>query len=76
MSKSLGYNFDKALIKSGHYYPRGFSEIDDEQTIIRRGLANLFSKKPPFFPVWIVNAPQPQPIDKNGVQEEDKTSAG
>ncbi len=41
MSKTLGYSFDKVLIKRGCYIPKGHGDIELEQTFIRRGLARL-----------------------------------
>jgi len=42
MAKVLGYNFDKVLLKRGCYIPKGHGDIELEQTIIRRSLAELF----------------------------------
>lgn len=59
MALYLGYAFDKVLIKRGHYYPRGYGEIEEEQMIIRQGLVKLFQKKD-SLPViaWVVPVPE------------------
>lgn len=41
MGKSLGYKFDKALIKRNIYSPRGHWEIEQEQKLIRMSLIEL-----------------------------------
>ncbi len=62
MSVRMGYNFDKVDIKRGHYYPKGYGDIETEQMIIRQGLANIFQRKE-MFPIiaWIANQPNQQP---------------
>jgi hypothetical protein len=61
MSVRMGFNFDKVYIKRGHYYPKGYIDVETEQRIIRQGLASIF-KKEAAFPVfaWVTNGP-PQP---------------
>ena len=41
MSKILGYNFDKVLLKRGCYIPKGHGDFELEQNFIRRGLVRL-----------------------------------
>ncbi len=45
MAKSLGYNFDKVLLKRGCYIPQGHGDIEMEQFFIRKGLVELFLGK-------------------------------
>lgn len=42
MSKLLGYNFDKVLLKRGCYIPKGHGDIENEKNFIRRSLVELF----------------------------------
>jgi hypothetical protein len=66
MSIRMGYNFDKVHIKRGHYYPKGYVDIETEQRIIRQGLADIFQHKA-AFPIfaWIAGEP-PKPQDETG----------
>lgn len=60
MSIRLDYRFDKVHIKRGHYYPKGYVDIETEQRIIRQGLVNVFEKNKPLpVLVQVANA-QPQ----------------
>jgi hypothetical protein len=43
MSQALGYGHDKAAIKAGSYYPRGYGTIEDEQHAIREGLLEVLA---------------------------------
>ena len=42
MGLSLGYKFDKSLIKRNIYSPIGHGQVEQENDIIRRGIANIF----------------------------------
>ena len=44
MSQSLGYRFDKVLLKRGCYIPKGHGDTELEQLFIRRSLIDLFQK--------------------------------
>ncbi len=70
MSLRMGFNFDKVDIKRGHYYPKGYGDIETEQMIIRQGLAKIF-KKEAFFPVMAWVAP-PRP-NTSGTKEKSQT---
>jgi hypothetical protein len=65
MAIRLDYRFDKVHIKRGHYYPRGYVDIETEQRIIRQGLVNIFENNKPL-PVFalVANAPPPSSEDK------------
>ena len=41
MGKSLGYDFDKVRIRKGIYVPRGHGDLDLENRVIRRGIAEI-----------------------------------
>lgn len=41
MGKSLGFSFDVVHIKKGIYSPEAHAQIEDENTLLRRGLINL-----------------------------------
>jgi len=59
MAVYLGYKFSKVDIKRGHYYPRGFGDIEQDQLIIRKGLVRLL-KHESFFPIYaVVSEPPP-----------------
>jgi hypothetical protein len=59
MATFLGYKFSKVDIKRGHYYPRGFGDIEEDQIVIRKGLVKLF-KHEEFFPIHaVVTEPPP-----------------
>ena len=67
MSKALGYDFDEVAIKRGHYYPQGLGQIEDELTIVRKGLVDVFTGKK-LFPI-LAFLPQQQ---AGGETETDK----
>lgn len=54
MSKSLGYKFDKVMLKRTAYSPIAHGDMEFEQQIIRRGLASVFSGNS-SFPIYVVN---------------------
>ena len=68
MAQTLGYDFDKVAIRRGHYFPKGLGDIEDDQYIIRRGLAEIFSGKK-LFPV-LAFAPQSNPIQNKENQKQ------
>lgn len=45
MGQSLGYKFDKALIKRNIYYPSGHGKMEKENELIRQGLLNILENK-------------------------------
>ena len=64
MAKHLGFDFDKTHIKNQAYYPEGYGSLEDDQTVIRKALAETLAGKRPF-PIWVANLPQPQPPKKD-----------
>ena len=67
MSRALGYDFDEVAIKRGHYYPQGLGQIEDELTIVRKGLVDIFTGKK-LFPILAFLPPQ----QTTGETESDK----
>lgn len=57
MSVAVGYPFEKLQIRKSVYAPTAHSNLEDDQTIIRRGLVELFSKK---FAIPVITFPPPQ----------------
>jgi hypothetical protein len=45
MGQSLGYKFDKALIKRNIYYPSGHGIVERENELIRKGLLNILNNE-------------------------------
>jgi hypothetical protein len=45
MATHLDYKFDKVHLKKGHYYPKGYVDIETEHMIIRQGLVRLLENK-------------------------------
>lgn len=60
MGKKVGYNFDKTEIKNGVYNPQGHGRVEQENTAVRQGLAEVFSGKR-AFPITITNLPDRAP---------------
>jgi len=59
MALYFGYSFDKVHIKRGHYYPRGYGDIEYELMTIRKGLVRIFENKA-SFPILAWVAPLPK----------------
>jgi len=55
----LGFDFDKTHIKNQAYYPDGFGNVEEEQNVIRRSLAEILSGNRPL-PMWVANLPARQ----------------
>lgn len=53
MSRYFGYEFDEVHLKKGIYSPRGHSELELEQVLVRKGIVNLFEGKA-SIPVEII----------------------
>ncbi|HEY9160881.1 MAG TPA: DUF6680 family protein [Desulfomonilia bacterium] len=65
MSQCVGYEFDKSHIKRVCYYPQGHSDIEMEQMIIRKGIADILQLKKPIPPFFSFVAPtEKESIDK------------
>lgn len=56
MAVFLGFDFDKTHIKNQCYYPEGYGSVEDDQSVIRRSLAEILSGKRPL-PMWVTNFP-------------------
>ena len=71
MSKVLGYNFDKVLLKRGCYTPKGHGDMELEQHFIRRGLANLLWGRSPL-PVTVLDLTTQVPPKEAQPKEQNK----
>ncbi len=69
MANSLNYDFDEVHLKKGIYIPKGHSDIEFEQTLIRRGLVDLFYGAK-FIPVCVVQPPLKEDAEKKLEKEE------
>ena len=54
MGKTLGYQFDKVMLRRTAYSPIAHGDIEFDQQTIRRGLATILSGNAPF-PVFFTN---------------------
>jgi len=61
MSISLGYDFDKVHIRRTSYFPKGFGELEDDQTIIRKGIV-AWLKGDLSVPMRVTDFPDMEPI--------------
>jgi hypothetical protein len=61
MSISLGYDFDKVHIKRTSYFPKGFGDIEDDQTIIRKGIV-AWLKGELSVPMRVTDFPDMEPL--------------
>lgn len=43
MAKSLGYDYDRTSIKKTSYFPTGYGQMEEDQLVIRRSLAQILS---------------------------------
>jgi hypothetical protein len=59
MAQHLGFDFDKTSIRRTSYFPTGIGNLEREQQIIRKGLADVFEgqKAFPIF-AWVASAEQ------------------
>jgi hypothetical protein len=67
MAKVLDYEFDKTHIKNSSYYPRGYGELEEDQSAIRRGVKELIEGHR-VIPMCITNLPpvnQPEEAKAN-----------
>ncbi|HKC63677.1 MAG TPA: DUF6680 family protein [Pyrinomonadaceae bacterium] len=61
MSISLGYDFDKVHIRRTSYFPKGFGELEDDQTIIRKGIV-AWLKGELSVPMRVTDFPDMEPL--------------
>jgi hypothetical protein len=45
MAQSLGYDFEKVMIKRDSYYPSGLTNMENEQTALRQAAVKVFEGK-------------------------------
>lgn len=65
MSARLAYKFDKTEIRRSIYAPRGHSDLERDNEIVRKALVAIMEGKA-GFPIWVANLPtdagaQPSP---------------
>jgi hypothetical protein len=48
MSQSLGYDFEKVMIKRDSYYPIGLNDIDNQSSALRQAAVKVFEGKEPL----------------------------
>lgn len=48
ISKYLKYNFDKVQLKRGIYVPKGHTDLEIDQLLLRKGLLDVFVQKKPL----------------------------
>ena len=65
MAKVLDYEFDKTTIKNSSYYPRGYGELEADQTAIRQGVKQLLEGKL-IIPMHLTNLPNSSSTSETG----------
>jgi hypothetical protein len=56
MAESLGYHYDRTLLRKGAYIPQGYDEADMSQLVIRRALTEILIGVRPL-PIRVVEVP-------------------
>ncbi len=64
MAVVLDYDFDKSHIKNTSYYPSGYSDMEDDQYKLRKGLAALLAGES-SFPIHVTNTVTDSSTEKN-----------
>jgi len=64
MARVLDYEFDRTHIKNSSYYPRGYGELEEDQTAIRRGVKELIEGRR-VIPMYVTNFPPTEPPQKS-----------
>lgn len=62
ISQYFDYDFDEVYLKRGGYYPKFFSDVEEEQHAVRRGLLDVLNGNR-RIPVGIFEQKFPEPID-------------
>lgn len=65
MGRMLGYEYDSVHIKKGIYLPEGHSQLENELSLLRRGMIRLL-----FGDASLKMDVQSFPVDKNVLQEQ------
>lgn len=69
MATFLGFDFDKTHIKNQAYYPEGYGDIEDDNTVNRKALREILTGKR-SLPMWVTNLPvQPQSVSDKSEAE-------
>jgi hypothetical protein len=56
MGQHLGFNFDKTHLKNESYFPKGYGDLEAEQSALRRATFEIVSGKRPLS-MWVANLP-------------------
>lgn len=67
MGQSLGYKFDKVLIKRNIYSPVGHARVERENELIRKGLLDILNSET-AIPMTVVN--DDETVDRNNAFQE------
>ena len=68
MAIFLGFDFDKTHIKNQAYFPEGYGDIENDQTVNRKALREILTGQRPLQ-MWVANLPTP-------VAANEKSAAG
>lgn len=71
MANSLGYDFDKVLLKRGAYFPTGYGETEAQLSIINRSLSEIFLglKSIPIHIVKPTQVTEPESLKEDAQHE-------
>ncbi|MEI7012836.1 DUF6680 family protein [Leptospira licerasiae] len=61
MGDSLGYDFDKVVLKRGSYMPQGWSDSDEMDVVIKKGMHDLMTGEK-VLPVIMKSDPSGNPL--------------
>jgi hypothetical protein len=65
MGQTLGYEYDSVHIKKGIYLPEGHSQLENEQSLLRRGMIRLLFGDA----TWKMDV-QSFPVDEKGLKDQ------
>ena len=69
ISQALGYDFDEVQLKRDCYSPVYHGDVETQQAVIRKGMAEVFTEGKPL-PLYVVNLNGEQPAEPNNEVEE------
>jgi hypothetical protein len=61
MAVFLGFDFDKTHIKNQAYFPEGYGDLENDQTVNRKALREILTGQR-SLPMWVTNFPAQQPV--------------
>ena len=56
MANFLGFDFDKTHIKNQAYFPEGYGDLENDQTVTRKALREILTGQR-SLPMWVTNFP-------------------